>query len=359
MKKIKTISHLLSGSSLNNLIIVLAKNRREISWKFLPQILTIFIIPVLFFPLHLWENLFYSLKIKKTQIDKDPVFIIGHWRTGTTYLHNLLCQDKQFGFPTTYQCFLPGVFLTGKNCLKAIHKTTLPDKRPMDDVKMDSDFPQEEEFIISALSPYSYYQCYFFPKKMIQYFTSYALVSPEISEKWENLFLFIVKKFTYVCKGKQLIMKNPVNTLRIRHLIKIFPNAKFIYLYRESNQVLKSTHKLFDRFLALYSFQIIEETELKNNILKVYNQMLSQYDEQKKLIGKHNLVEVDYGIFIKNTFGEMERIYGELQLDGFETAKDDFRKYILVQSTYQPDTYDDLNTIPQQQKHIDHYDQPG
>ena len=342
MKKIKTISHFLSGSSLSNLILVLFKNRAEISWKFFPQILAIFIIPVLFFPLYLFEICFYSLKIRKTKIDKDPIFIIGHWRSGTTYLHNLLSQDKQFGFPTTYQCFLPGVFLTGKNFLKAIHKTTLPDKRPMDDVKLNSDFPQEEEFIISALSPYSYYQCYFFPKKMIDFFSSYALLSSENSKKWEKLFLFIVKKITYVCKGKQLIMKNPVNTFRISHLINIFPNAKFIYLHRESNQLLNSTYKLFDRFLALYSFQVMEETIIKNNILWVYNQLLSQYDEQRKLIGKHNLVEVDYNVFIKNPLEEVERIYCSLQLDGFETAQDDFRKYILGQASYRPDTYGDL-----------------
>jgi hypothetical protein len=137
-------------------------------------------------------------------------------------------------------------------------------------------------------------------------------------------------------------MKNPVNTVRIGHLIKMFPEAKFIYLYRNSNQVLRSTHKLFDRFLALYSFQVIEENELKNNISWVYNQVLSQYNEQKNLIKKHNLVEVDYDVFIKNPFGEMERIYHELQIDGFEMAKDDFGKYILEQSTYQPDTYHDI-----------------
>lgn len=336
MKKLKTISHLLSGSSLTNLIVVLFKNRNQVPLKFLPQVLLIFIIPVLFFPLHLIEKLLFSDRIKKTPITKDPIFIIGHFRSGTTYLHNLFSQDRQFGFPTTYQCFLPGVFLTGKDFLKAIHKTTLPDKRPMDDVKLDSDFPQEEEYVISGLSPYSYYQSYFFPKKMNRYFTSYALVSPEILVKWEKKYHFLVKKFTYACQGKQLILKNPVNTVRLKHLINIFPDAKFIYMYRDSGQVLNSTYKLFDRMWALYSFQEIGDNEMKTNIQAIYNQTLLAYNEQKKLIKKQNLVEVEYDSFIKNPFTEIERIYRELQLPGFELAKDGFANYIIEQSSYIP-----------------------
>jgi len=220
------------------------------------------------------------------------------------------------------------MFLSGGNLIKAIHKTTLPEKRPMDDVKVDSDFPQEEEFMISGLSPYSYYQSYFFPKKMIQYFRSFALVNHEISTKWEKIILFVIKKITYACNGKQLVLKNPVNTVRIGHLTRLFPDAKFIYMHRDPYEVMKSTYKLFDKFLALYSFQEINEDELRNNISWVYNQTLSNYTQQKKLLKHHQLVEVDYAIFIKDPLRVMEKIYFELQFDGFETTKDDFRTYI-------------------------------
>jgi hypothetical protein len=334
MNTLRTRTHLLSGASLTNLIVVLYNNRAEISLRVLPQILLILITPLLFYPLYLLEIMFFSKKIKRTRILKDPVFIIGHWRSGTTYMHNLLCRDLQFGFPTTYQCFVPGMFLSGGDFTKAIHKTTLPEKRPMDDVTVDSDFPQEEEFMISALSPYSYYQTYFFPKKIIEYFRSFALVKPEILPKWEKIFLFLVKKITYVCEGKQLVLKNPVHTVRIKHLIRMFPHAKFIYMHRDPDEVLKSTKKLFDKFLELYSFQEMEEQELQANISWVHLQMLSEYAEQKKHIAQHNLVEVDYAGFIKEPLTIMERIYHELQFNGFELAKDDFRKYILEQASF-------------------------
>jgi len=336
MKKLQTRSHFLSGASLQNLVAVMYKNRAEIPLKYLPEIMLILITPLLLFPMHLCEILFYSGKIKRTRINNDPIFIIGHFRSGTTYMHNLLCKDRQFGFPTTYQCFVPGTFLTGKGFIKAIHKTTLPEKRPMDDVKLDSDFPQEEEFMISALSPYSYYQSYFFPRKMVEYFKRLSLLDQACERKWEKVYLFITRKISLTNDGRQLVLKNPVNTTRIHKLMNMFPNAKFIYLHRNADQVLRSTYKLFDKFLALYSFQNIAEDELKKNILWVYNQTMRHYEEQKKLIGKHHLVEVDYAVFINNPLKEMERIYAELELDGFQLARNEFKNYILEQESYIP-----------------------
>ena len=42
---------------------------------------------------------------------QPPLFILGHWRSGTTLLHNLLAIDDQFGYPNLYQVFFPHTFL--------------------------------------------------------------------------------------------------------------------------------------------------------------------------------------------------------------------------------------------------------
>ncbi|MCD8529275.1 MAG: sulfotransferase, partial [Chitinophagales bacterium] len=36
---------------------------------------------------------------------KQPVFILGHWRSGTTHLHYILHHDPQFGTLSNYQSF--------------------------------------------------------------------------------------------------------------------------------------------------------------------------------------------------------------------------------------------------------------
>lgn len=37
----------------------------------------------------------------------DPVFIVGHYRSGTTHLHNLLSLDKRLSFPALTECSAP------------------------------------------------------------------------------------------------------------------------------------------------------------------------------------------------------------------------------------------------------------
>lgn len=186
MKPYSVRQHLLSGSSFQNLMILLFINRFRISIVYLPRMLYAILTTLLLLPLHIIESFFYGKKINSIKLLHDPIFIIGHCRSGTTYLHNLLCQDKQFNYPTTYQCFLPGVFLIGRRFMKAIHQKTLPKTRPMDNIKMHPDFPQEEEFGMLSLTQFSYYQTLFFPRSMMIHFKSFALLNGVNTTKWGN-----------------------------------------------------------------------------------------------------------------------------------------------------------------------------
>src|SRR5215510_9202657 len=42
----------------------------------------------------------------QTALTADPIFIIGHWRTGTTLLHELLALDPWLRATTTYECLV-------------------------------------------------------------------------------------------------------------------------------------------------------------------------------------------------------------------------------------------------------------
>src|SRR5947209_2907019 len=40
--------------------------------------------------LRLVEEFVYGRRVRHTALDQPPLFIVGHWRTGTTLLHELL-----------------------------------------------------------------------------------------------------------------------------------------------------------------------------------------------------------------------------------------------------------------------------
>src|SRR5262245_1259036 len=91
-----------------------------------------------------------------------PIFIIGHWRSGTTFLHELLARDPAFAAPSTYECICPGHFhLT--EWLFARFDYLIPATRPMDDMKLSWRTPQEDEFALLNMGLPSPYQELAFP----------------------------------------------------------------------------------------------------------------------------------------------------------------------------------------------------
>ena len=101
--------------------------------------------------LSLLQKLVYGRAIARTELDQAPIFILGHWRSGTTYLHELLVLDERFAFPTTYECFAPTHFVLTGRLLPRLLAFLLPAKRPNDDMIVSFSHPQEDEFALLAL----------------------------------------------------------------------------------------------------------------------------------------------------------------------------------------------------------------
>jgi len=160
----------LLGCTLTNWIKLLWQNRdKPIYWKSLPKFIYITVVIILLTPVRIIEKLLFDIKIKNTRIDRDPVFVLGHWRSGTTYLVNMLSQDEQFGVTNAIHCFCPNMFLSCYSVLDWLLSKILPKNRHMDNVPLDTVSSQEEEFAIANMSTLSNYHLCFFPRNHGKY----------------------------------------------------------------------------------------------------------------------------------------------------------------------------------------------
>ena len=50
--------------------------------------------------------------IKEYTIQKPPVFILGYYRSGTTYLQQMFMQDERLGYMSLFQTVFPELMLT-------------------------------------------------------------------------------------------------------------------------------------------------------------------------------------------------------------------------------------------------------
>ena len=293
----------LAGTTFVNWIKVLIENRVKIDWQFLPRALYVTIMIIFVTPLRI---------IEKIKVNK-PIFIIGHWRSGTTFLHYLMGNDKNLGYVSTMNTLDPSIFLNYGKLLKRIVAHSLPKKRPMDNLAMGTDLPYEEEYAIANLCPYSFYHAWYFPRAINRYYKRYILYenAEDIINEWKKVYLYFLKKITYKHNGKQIVLKSLVNTAKIKHLLSMFPDAKFIHLQRNPYEVYMSTWKLYNSILPLFSFQHVDEEELDKSILKIYKVISKKYLEDKKLIPKENLIELRYEDFINDPLKILDLIYSE------------------------------------------------
>lgn len=281
-------------------------------------------------------------QIADKPLEMDPLFILGHWRSGTTFVHNIFACDKHFGYTTTYQTVFPHLMMWGQPFFKKNMAFLMPDHRPTDNMELQVDLPQEEEFALSNMMPYTYYNFWFFPQRMMEYCDRY-LTQQQMTEAerrvFKETFLRLVKVSLWNTGGTQYLSKNPPHTGRVRTLLEMFPNAKFIYLKRNPYTVFESTRSFFTNTIKPLMLQPITEEQLVSNFVEVYCRLFHTFESEKHLIPAGNLVEVKFEDFESDAYALTESIYRQLGLPGFEESKGAIRAYLDKKKGYRKNRY--------------------
>jgi len=306
---------------------------RRLSAKGWTLLLVYYLKLILVMPCTYLQRLLYAKKIAQTTIAKDPVFIIGHYRSGTTYLHKLMAANERFGFISYFDIICPNTsLLFGKwlqhtlqammNCLQiktAFFNNVIPRL---------NEPAEEERFLINKASAYTDYWRFVFPLCWEEWKSCAQLCKNEdYFKQWRKEYTNVLKLATYKHKGKQLVLKSPPNTERIQYLLQLFPNAKFIYISRNPYHLFYSMCNLWHKAICKFCLQSITNGQIENIIFNHYAQLAEQYEKDKQLIPTGNLVEVRYEDLQSDAVQVLKHIYKALHLNGFEAL----RQKLLIQ----------------------------
>ena len=289
---------------------------------------------------------FQERKYKKLLADKpmenDPLFILGHWRSGTTFVHNIFAQDKHFGYTTTYQTVFPHYVMALQGFFKPTMGWLMPDKRPTDNMELAPDLPQEEEFAINNSCPYNYYNFWFFPEKMNEYcdrYLTFKAITPKEEQAFKDNFEKLVKISLWNTNGTQYLSKNPPHTGRLKTMSELFPNAKYIFLMRNPYTVFESTRSFYTNTIKPLELHSIPLEQMEQNILRNYMELYRAYKEQKKYGPEGNIYEVKFEDIEQDALGITEKIYRDLNIPGWEEARPAIEKYIGGKKGYKKNKY--------------------
>jgi hypothetical protein len=292
----------------------------------------------------LLQESWYGSKLDNTPVRHAPLFIVGHWRTGTTLLHELLIQDPQHAFPSYYHCMAPNHFVLTESFLKPFARWMVPSRRPMDAMKAGWDRPQEDEFALCMLGQPSPYLTIAFPNHPPQDQDAYdpERLPPRARAAWKEAFLWFVKRLTYQ-NPRRMILKSPTHSCRIPTLLELFPDARFVHIVRDPYVVFSSTVNLWKSLYRTHGLQKPTFRGLEELVFNTFTYLYERLEEGKKLIPPGRFFELKYEELVFNPLLQLEKLYDALQMDGFELAKPRFEAFWREQSGYQTNKYKPLD----------------
>lgn len=290
--------------------------------RYLHRIIFLTIMSLINSLLGIFETIWLLHKGKEFRehtLDPSPIFVLGHPRTGTTHLHNLLSLDQNFCVVQTIDVAFPSSFIFLRSILPnfmigLIESMLLESTRPMDSLPLNFSTPAEDEIatnvISGGISPYAALS--FMPryKHYLQYASFKGCTQKEI-DRWKESFLWFLKKVSFLNKGKPLIIKSPPHTARVDILRHIFPKARFVWIHRNPKDVfISSCHMAQEYFTRCFLTDTTNE-QLTNYTLEQHRLIYDEIFDNRK----HIHSEISFEELEQRPFDTLEKIYKDLGMD--------------------------------------------
>jgi hypothetical protein len=320
---------------------LLRDNRFGIAARGFPRALSITCHSMLNTCFAWYENLRYGAEVADVTV-LPPLFVLGHWRNGTTHLHNLFCIDDRFAFPNNYQVLCPSIFLSTEALGSRLMAWMLSRRRPMDNIEWTPRSPQEDEFAMCVCVLKSPYLGWVFTRRRHiydRYLTFQDVPDQEIAD-WQRAFVFFLKKLTWRYR-RPLVLKSPPHTARIKLLLDLFPQAKFVHIHRNPYAVFTSFRWTMQVNLKFHCLQC-EPADLDGWIIRQYERMYESFFAERQLIPSGNFHEIGFESLEKDPNGELRRAYEALALPKFCNVEPELDRYLASIAGYRKNRFAEL-----------------
>jgi len=274
-----------------------------------------------------------------------PLFILGHYRSGTTHLHNLLAVDPRHAFVNNYQASFPRTFLTTEALGGRLGAALTMRKRPHDNVELNLRVPAEEELALCADTLMSPHMAWHFPSRASDYgrrYLTFREATPAERARWIESLRMLARKLTARFGPRRIVFKSPLHTARIPLLLEAFPDARFVHVHRDPYTVFQSTRNMELKVEPLFRYQRSDLSGLDERILERYRSLYDAYLTDSAGLGGDRLVEIAYSELDADPVATLERVYSALDLGSFDAVRDEVGAYLRSIESYQKNSYQPL-----------------
>ena len=250
---------------------------------------------------------------------RGPLFIIGHWRSGTTVLHHLLSLDPQFTYPNNYVCFAPHHFLLTEWLLRDGFNWLAPFRRPMDALplvrktrrKMSSLYWDSVPRHPMRTSPFRGTDCGWRIGWLANRPTTGKL-TPLAKEDG-----LVCSRLT-VRQPRRVVLKSPAHTLRVQTLLSMYPNAQFVCLTRSAEDTVASTIAMWKSMCAAYALGSTTETRWEEAAVEDFLAFQHALCGVRESLGPNQYLEIALEQLLKDPVATMRHLYTIVSAGGVQ-----------------------------------------
>ena len=333
---------LVTGVRLSKWLNILGRNGWGVSPDYLHRAAWITGLSVPSSALARAESALYADKLAAMTIEPTPIFVLGHWRSGTTHLHNMLGRDPANTFSTLYQVVFPDSFLLTGSAGPKLLRGALPETRSYDNVKQGWHEAAEDEIaLLKMTNGLSFYTALMFPDRAPEYekYIDFLEASEEERTRWKKALELFVKKIMLATGGKRVVVKSCPHSARIRMILDMFPNAKFIHIHRHPARVFRSMVHMRSKVDWENFFHRPDENFIQGrweHTAVIGHRLFTRLIEDRSLIPPENLYEIGYSDLVGNELSVMQDIYSHLRLPDWERFERNLKPYLGSIAGYKP-----------------------
>ena len=288
-------------------------------------------------PMLLWQttvpgNLFSAMAgvqkaVSREQLAKanfrDAIVVLGYWRSGTTLLHELLCLDTRYTYPTTHACMNPHHFLFTEAAALARGGASM--HRPMDEMEVRSSSPQEDEFAFLSLGARSPYEALLMPAILPEALklTDPRDLSPAEEKRWREVFLNFLGGVSVRGGGRPMILKSPTHGARVSTLRELLPDARYILIARDPMTNFESVVRMWKKMFESYAIgPLIPDDEIREAVLADRPRFEDKLQASTADLPASRFAAIAYESLVANPIEIIQNLYEQLELGSFDPMRD-------------------------------------
>ena len=212
----------------------------------------------------------------------------------------------------------------------------------MDNMAAGWQRPQEDEFALGIMGLPSPYLSMMFPQRGPVFSEYLDLQDVPLDKKkhWQQQLLKFFQRITFR-DPRRIVVKSPPHTARVRALLELFPDAKFVHIVRNPYDLFMSTVNLWKSLNEVQRMQGLGEQEwVEEYVLDSLQRMYTAYENDRELLEDNQVVELRYEDLVENPLDRLRQVYEHLDLGAFTHVEQAAQAYLAEVKNYRRNHYE-------------------